>query len=272
MQTLAAHALLSPMRNINELYAGYRFDETTVTRTKAYQEAKHAACAVDTKLFGARADPILFAQDCYRIMNEQGWQIDGMVHTEQRIRQARPVLIGEPLTVRAWIEAFDPVPRGRMLHRVFEFMGQDGGVAVVSEILGIVPDPDRMGTGNKSKAGARPDPREGMEKLTKKTMTPDDVTGFSADAGNLIHFSTEFAEAAGYRMPLAQGLQTMVWMGGALAADGLTDELTLTARFLRPVFWDDTMQLWGRREAGRLVELRCLNDQKRLTAELDVLP
>ena len=104
-----------------------------------------------------------------------------------------------------------------------------------------------------------------------EVLSRGQVRVFSGDVGNQIHFDPAFAARLGYRAPLAQGLMTMLWMVGRLAEEtGLSVPLAVTARFRRPVFWDDRMVLAGRRDAsGRLIRLETRNTDGRITAELD---
>lgn len=264
------HAGPASRPKTEEFYKGFRFADRAVTRTRDYQESRLRACGVDPELYGDQAAASLFGQDCFKAMRPAGHQVDGLVHTEQRFVQFEPIAIDEPLTQRGWIEAYDEVPRGHRLHRVFEFVRADGNVALRSDVIGLVPDKSKWAGASKAAAPA-PDPREGFEQLAAKTMTPGDVTLFSSDVGNLIHFEPEFAKGLGYRAPLAQGLQTMVWMMGELTEDGPPMAFDLSATFRRPVFWDDAMTLWARRGQNGFIEaLRTLNGEGKLTAELIV--
>jgi hypothetical protein len=205
-------------------------------------------------------------------MREAGHQVDGLVQTEQRFRQIEPVAVGEPLTQRGWIEAYDEVERGHRLHRTFEFVRRDGHVALVADVIGLVPDKEKWAAAA-AKTGHKktPDLREGFEEVSEKTMTPEDVTLFSSDVGNLIHFEPDFAANLGYRAPLAQGLQTMVWMMGRLTEDGPPVSFELSASFRRPVFWDDEVSLWQHKgKNGFIDRLRALNGAGKLTTELTV--
>lgn len=266
------HSGPAPRTKTEEFYPGFRFRERPVTRTRDYQDSRLLACGVDPVSYGDQAAASLFGQDCFKAMREAGHQVDGLVQTEQRFKQVQPIAVGEPLTQRGWIEAYDEVERGHRLHRTFEFVRHDGLVALVADVIGLVPDKEKWATAA-AKAGKRTpsDPREGFAPVAEKTMTPEDVTLFSSDVGNLIHFEPDFAANLGYRAPLAQGLQTMVWMMGRLTEDGPPVSFELSASFRRPVFWDDEASLWQRKgEDGFIDRLRALNAAGNLTAELTV--
>ncbi|MEC8852032.1 MAG: MaoC family dehydratase, partial [Pseudomonadota bacterium] len=76
-----------------------------------------------------------------------------------------------------------------------------------------------------------------------RAMTPEAVTLFSSDVGNLLHFDPDFAQAMGFRAPIAQGLMAMAWMMGEMACNRPPRTFDVICRFRRPVFWDDTIRL-----------------------------
>jgi acyl dehydratase len=257
------------MREGPSLVPGFRFPDRAVALRAPYQGERLIASGVDPDLWGGMCEPVLWALEGFRSMTAVGQDIDGYVHVEQRLIQAVPVPLGETVTFRGETVALDPVPRGRHLVQRFEVVRADGEVALVAEHVGLLPDPTRMGGG-----AGRPAETAGaaLEVLAEKTLTPDQVRVFSGDVGNEIHFDPEFAARYGYRAPLAQGLMTMLWMLGRLAADqGAPAAVNVVARFRRPVFWDDAMILLGRRgDDGRLGYLETRNLAGRPTAGLDI--
>ena len=266
------HAAPAPRTKTEEFYPGFRFPERPVTRTRDYQDSRLLACGVDPALYGDQAAAGLFGQDCFKAMRAAGHQVDGLVQTEQRFRQIEPIAVGETVTQRGWIEAYEEVPRGHRLHRTFEFVLKDGTVALTADVIGLVPDKEKWAAAAKKAPQSAPsDPRGGHALVSEKSMTPEDVTLFSSDVGNLIHFEPDFAANLGYRAPLAQGLQTMVWMMGKLTEDGPPASFELAASFRRPVFWDDGASLWlHRAKTGFIDSMRALNTGGKVTAELTV--
>lgn len=265
----------APTPKTEEFRPGFRFPERSVTRSRDYQESRLRACGVDPALYGDQAAAGLFGQDCFKALRAAGHQIDGLVQTEQRFRQIQPVAIGEPLTQRGWIEAYEEVPRGHRLHRTFEFLRRDGAVALIADVIGLVPDAAKWAAATpsvaKSAAPSPEDPRNGFAPVAEKRMSPEDVMLFSGDVGNLIHFEPDFAAGLGYRAPLAQGLQSMIWMMGQLTEDGPPMSFDLVANFRRPVFWDEPTSLWVRKGANGFIDrARTLNGDGKLTAELTV--
>tara|TARA_E500000305_G_scaffold73043_1_gene58897 strand:- start:850 stop:1674 length:825 start_codon:yes stop_codon:yes gene_type:complete len=266
------HVAPAPRTKTEEFYPGFRFPERPVIRTRDYQDSRLLACGVDPALYGDQAAAGLFGQDCFKAMRAAGHQVDGLVQTEQRFRQVEPIAVGETVTQRGWIEAYEEVPRGHRLHRTFEFVLKDGTVALTADVIGLVPDKEKWAAAAKKAPQSAPsDPRDGHALVSEKSMTPEDVTLFSSDVGNLIHFEPDFAANLGYRAPLAQGLQTMVWMMGKLTEDGPPASFELAASFRRPVFWDEEASLWlHRAKTGFIDRMRALNAGGKMTAELTV--
>jgi hypothetical protein len=245
------------------------FPERSARRARDYQERKLRACGVDPALYGTTVETGLFGQDCFKAMTAGGIVLDGMVHMAQRFELCHAVALEDPLTLRGWVASDTEDPRGRRIVQNFEFLGVSGDVSARAEMFRLKPDPAKMGAsrGTRSTTG---DPRDGMSQLDEKTMRPEDVTAFSEDVGNLIHFEPDFAARYGYRAPISQGIQTMIWMMGALARDRAPKRFDVTARFARPIYWDEAITLWGGANDDALELLRAMNAEGKLAAELRV--
>lgn len=245
------------------------FPERTAMRTRAYQERKLRACGVDPALYGDTVETGLFGQDCFKAMTAGGVVLDGMVHMAQRFELFRPAALDEPLTQRGWIASDEEDPRGRRIVQVFEFLTTGGAISARAEMFRLKPDPAKMGASRGTRRAAD-DPRDGMTKIDEKTMRPEDVTAFSEDVGNLIHFDPDFAGRYGYRAPISQGIQTMIWMMGALARERVPAGLDVTARFARPIHWDDRVTLWAGNGDTAPDLLRAVNAEGKLAAEVRI--
>ena len=220
------------------------FPERETVRDRGYQDRKLRACGVDPARYGDLAETGLFGQDCFKQMTAAGQLLDGMVHMGQRFILHAPVALDELLSQFGWIESNVEHPRGRRIVQKFEFRRSSGELAVSAEMYRLKPDRSKMGV-RCGGGAAREDPREGLSQLETKAMCPEAVVAFSEDVGNLIHFEPSFAARYGYRAPISQGIQTMIWMMGALALSSPPRRFDVTARFARPVFWDETVELWG---------------------------
>lgn len=254
------------MRPDASLGPGFVFPERVIRREAADQARWLRAAGVDPAIWGEFAEPTLWGNDGFRGMKLVRQQPNGYVHVEQLMQVCEPVPLGEEIRFRGVTESVEPVAKGRMVRQRFEVVRPSGSVAVALTHVGLLPDPAAMvqrggGTGVADAQGE-------LEPVAEQTMTPERVTTFSREVGNLIHFDPAFAQSLGFRAPLAQGLQTMTWMLGAI---GPAAPLELRCRFRRPVFWDEAMTLLARRDgAGRPVYLETRNREGRPTAQLEV--
>jgi len=238
----------------------------------ARQAHYHRCCEIDGGGFAGQADVTILAQDNSRATTKASLPNDGRVHTRQVIRQRQPVPVGEALVVTGRIGGYRDSRRGRLLTCLFAYLRSDGSVPLEMECEYLLPfaepppapapgDAPRQGRGSPPDAGA-------WTTATTLALTPARVTAYSEEVGNQIHFDPEFARARGYRAPLAQGLMQLTCMHAALvAALGAPAGMDLEVRFLRPVFWDDTLQIQHTRD-HRL--FRCSTDDSRSTAEMTV--
>lgn len=253
------------------LAPGFRFPERTLIREAAAQEAALRACAVDPAVWGDLTEPTLWGNDGFRAMSAAGQGIDGYIHVEHRLTLFGTVPLGGAVLFSGETVSNEEVPRGRQIVQRFEVRRADRTLAVVSEHVRLLPDLEKMGAPSAGRpTGGRSDDRIPATVLAEKTMRPDDVAAYSRPVGNEIHFDPAFAARYGYRAPLAQGLMTMTWMAGYLAADLRSARTAaLVARFRRPVFWDDRLTLVGERDLeGVHARLCALNGDARLACEL----
>jgi acyl dehydratase len=248
---------------------GSVFPERVARRTREYQERKLRACGVDPNPFGDTLETGLFGQDCFKSITGGGVVLDGMVHTAQHFELFKAAALDQPLTQRGRIASDEEDPRGRRIVQTFEFFTADGAISARAEMFRLRPDPAKMGASRGTRRTAD-DPRDGLVQIDEKTMRPQDVTAFSEDVGNLIHFDPDFAGRYGYRAPISQGIQTMIWMMGALAKERPPARLDVTARFARPVYWDDSVTLWSGAGDGAPELFRAVNAEGKLAAELRV--
>lgn len=257
------------MRENASLEAGFVFPERCVTRAADDQARWLNAAGADPEIWAGIAEPTLWGNDGFRGMKLVRQQPNGYVHVQQVMTVTAHAALGEEIRFRGLTESVEPVRKGRMVTQRFEVVQANGEVAASMTHIGLLPDPAVMTAPDNSRAGSRDsDDLDGLEPIAEQTLTPDRVTTFSREVGNLIHFDPGFAQSLGYRAPLAQGLQTMTWMVGAL---GPAAPLAVRCRFRRPVFWDDAMRLLGQRGSdGRWCRLVTTNTTGRITADLTV--
>ena len=235
-------AMSEPPRN-----AGDRLPPFETAIARARQAHYHDCCEVDGALYGDRADISILGNDCFRAYNAAGLEIDGRIHLTQCLIRHTNVAVDTPLVVRGRIATAERAPKGRRLLYVFDIHGPDGAVAVTSE-MGIL-EADAAALLDRPAASARTarpaESTAGLVPLARKQLTPERVMGYSEEVGNRIHFEPAFAHALGYRAPIAQGQMSITWMMEAVEAAGAPERLELSARFPRPLFWDDCVEIRG---------------------------
>jgi len=236
----------------------------------ARQARYHASCEVDTAAFAGLADVTILAQDNSRSTTRAGLPNDGRVHTRHVIRQRQPIGLGEDLAITGRIGPYRDIRRGRLLICLFAFLRGDGEVPLEMETEYLLPfaAPPPSDPGRSTPQAGRGPSEEAAEMITaaELALTPDRVRAYSDEVGNRIHFDPAFARAQGYRAPLAQGLMQLTCMYGALVGTlGPPVELDLEVRFLRPVFWDDRLQV---RHSPDHRRFRCSTPDGRTTSEM----
>ncbi|MBM3567146.1 MAG: hypothetical protein FJX46_00150 [Alphaproteobacteria bacterium] len=220
----------------------------------ARQARYHAAlgCAVD---FQGQVNAGVLAQDAIRVSTVAGMPNDGRIHVDQTIVQHRPVRLGEKLVAESRWGGLTPAPRGQLALGHCDFRAGDGSVPVAMTGSFLLPGPSAI------KAEKREPERSGLEPWTMLRLTPDGVRAYSAEVGNRIHFDPAFAQAHGFRAPVAQGLMQACAILGAL---GPRPAYRFRMRFLRPVFWDDVVGILADRDLARFL---CLGPHGKPTAE-----
>ena len=243
--------------------AGTRFPVFSSHVDQARQAHCHRTTDVTGEDFTDLADVSLFAQDVSRAVTKAGLPNDGRVLVRHRLFQTGHVRLDEALSVEGEIGPYGEGPRGRYLNcrTAFRRANRTVPLRMATEHLlpyGEVPVP-RTKT-----AVEREDPRLGMQPVGNLNLNPEKVMAYAKEVGNRIHSDPEFAQARGYRAPLAQGLMQLTALHGAIVMRAMPWEMDLETRFLRPVFWDCQLTLYSD-PLGRLY--RCVDQDGKLTAE-----
>ncbi len=251
------------------LKPGQRLPDWTTAVSAETQTRCLTAAEVDPAPYGDVVDMTLLGNECYRALTAAGVPFDGWVQLEQHFEQHRQVRLGEDLAVRTEVKAVDAHARGSSTHLVFDFsLGKD--LALRAEIIALLPDAPLSGPATPSPSGTTS--MTGFEKIATKRLTPEAVKAYSGYVGNAIHVEPKAALASGFRAPVAQGMMTTTFMTGILCHRQPPRTATMRTRFLRPVFWDEPIDVFGRREGdGGLVALRCLNANGKLVTDGHVL-
>lgn len=152
---------------------------------------------------------------------------------------------------------------------LWEYRNTDGEVVFVVTPDVLMIDPARPTAPGTSKRTSEPD---GFDLLLQKQCTPETTLGYCEGSTNKIHLDPETAQSFGFRAPIIAGNQTVNFLMAAVCRDGLPDTLAIEARFLRPVFWDDAIDIEGRcGRDGTYAHFRAANRDGKTVADLRVI-
>jgi hypothetical protein len=158
-----------------------------------------------------------------------------------------------------------------MMHSRFEFRRADGALALVVAPSALMADPDRNTTAPAPKLGPAPTADErraelaahGWTRLHAKNCTPERVVGYCGKTRNLIHTDPTYAQGFGFRAPITAGNQMIEWHLEAAKLAKTGDQFEGSVKLLRPVFWDDTLEVMTRTVNGAL-EVAVIKDDGRV--------
>jgi acyl dehydratase len=221
--------------------AGRRFAPATVRVETETQARCLRAVGLEPASFGGNAAPTLLGNEAYRALRAAGVSIDGWIETDVHFEQAEPAQLDEPLELSFHVAEGAPHPRGWRLRLAFAF-ARPGAAPLLRFSMGAIQAEPRA---TPARAQRREeDPRAGLQRDAALQLTPERVLDFSGYVGNEIHLDPAFARRQGFRAPVAQGLMTTALLTGALQAARPYRRLDARVRYLRPVFWDDALELW----------------------------
>lgn len=251
------------------LEPGFRYPARKVVVSAAEQQRLHACCDMAPEVFGSVADPSLVSRlPMVLIANtiaacRVGW---GQVHTIHRVRQRRPIRLGESLTLEGVIDGFEPHPRGQVLKSTWRYVDREGETPFEVIPDGLLIDPAYESKPSKPMPKAEaPGPR--YERLLTKRCTPEATIAYSQGANNPIHSDLELAQQLGFRAPILAGTQTMSFLLEALFRNDTPQAFSLTVRFRRPVFWDDVLTIEATTNGAYLDHIRATNADGKCVAE-----
>ena len=242
----------APNSETAQFSEGFVFPPWDCAVTRAEQERKLRNCGLDPDLFGDRLDITQLAYLAILAVRRSGISINGRVHMSQYFDLRDPLILGERLSVEGSVVSVTPERRGVVEESQFDFVRADGSVPLTTRRRSLVLDPT-VGAERKVNAdrpSPRPDPTADMTHVAQYRLVPEKVAAYSADAENLIHSDPETARRFGFRAPIAAGLMAVHFMMTALCAPLPPDRLRMTVRFRRPMFWDETLDMWRRTADG----------------------
>lgn len=258
---------------------GYVFDPWETVVTPERQAAFHAAVGLEQSVHGDHVDPSVLANDCLHGARPRDALGDKRLHVGAQVKQRRPVRLGTPLTVSAWVQSVEVVPRGRMIAIAFDFEESDGRMSESDAPISILHESlilDPTGAQAAPPKSAKPKPvgedEDGWEHLDELALTPENVSGYSFEFPHLEgHHSAEAAASIGLRAQIAQGLMLFTAMLGAWARPHVPNRMQVAARFLRPAFADETHRIEGLRSGSSISTVRSLKPDGKPSARMDVL-
>lgn len=244
---------------------GYEFAPWRTVVDRGRQGRYHTAVDINSALYADSVDVSVLSNDCLHGARPREALGAKRLHIGVRVRQARPVPLGEELSVEARVAAIEPDRRGRYISVAFQFRAQDDSVPVEIDHKSLILDADPA----PSTSGPKPKKVEveGFDLLRRTVLTPEMVSGYSFEFPHLpAHHDPEAAAAIGMRAPIAQGLMGFGLLFQECVRDGMPAVLDVEAKFKRPIFWDDVLSL----EAARGREFRARNAQGKTVSELSV--
>ena len=250
----------------------YEFPVFEIVVTPEEQRRLHGHCDIADSVYGEFADPTFIARDPITL-NAQTILANhperAPVHTVHRIEQRRPVRLGEVLRMSGRVTAIGDHPKGWTMTSIWEYRDDAGEIAFVVTPDVLMIDPDRASSPGSPKRSLE---QVRFETLTRKQCTPETTLGYLEGSNNKIHLDPDTARSFGFRAPIIAGNQTVNFLMEAVYRNGLPDTFSVEARFLRPVFWDDAIDIEGRRDVdGSISELRATNSDGKTVADLLVI-
>ncbi|MEM7403930.1 MAG: hypothetical protein AAF458_01495 [Pseudomonadota bacterium] len=220
---------------------GFEYPTYTVCIDRETQAEKLDCCGIDPATFGDHVDVTHLAMETILAGRRGGASINGSVHVSQVFDLRDPIRLGEELELSGAVTGAEPAARGKMVTCSFQLKRPDGSVPLVLERSSLQADPDRMdGT---PRARSKPQELPALTLLSTHQLEPEKVARYSNEAENLIHSEPEVARQFGFKAPIAGGLMAVRYMLAELHSKGVVNELRMSVRFRRPMFWDDELKL-----------------------------
>lgn len=254
---------------------GYKYPVFDVIVSEAEQRRLHGYCDISETIYDGYVDPTFVARDPI-LLNTQTILANhperAPVHVVHRIEQRRPIRLNEMLKMHGRVSGIADHPKGWILTTVWEYRDAAREIVFVVTPDVLMIDPERSENGGKESSRRIPDGGDAFKTLTHKHCTPEMTLGYCEGSTNKIHLDPETAQSFGFRAPIIAGNQTVNFLMEGVCRNGLPDQLSVEARFLRPVFWDDTIDVQGKVDTGgQLTDVRAINEDGKTVADLRVL-
>ena len=100
------------LRPESELTPGFEFTPWRLSVDRETQAQKLRCCGIDPAIWGDIVDPGIFATLTIKIVNREGFSINGSVHMIQTYKIHSQIELGEEVEMRGRITGIEPAPRG----------------------------------------------------------------------------------------------------------------------------------------------------------------
>ena len=254
---------------------GYECPVFDIVVSQAEQRRLHGHCDIAETVYGDNVDPTFVARDPI-LLNTQTVLANhperAPVHIVHQFEQLRTIRLGETPQMHGRVSGIGDHSKGWILTTIWEYRDAAGEIVFVVSPDVLMIDPERSGNGGKGGSGRMTDGEDAFEALTRKHCTPETTLGYCEGSTNKIHLDQETAQSFGFRAPIIAGNQAVNFLMEGVCRNGLPNQLSIEARFLRPVFWDDTIDVQGKTDTGRqLTNVRAVNAVGKIVADLRVL-
>ena len=223
--------------------AGFQYQSRSLDVSAQTQAERLTACGIDPAIFGEEVDPAFFIGLAIHAGIDSGISAEGNINMLQRLVVHRPARLGETLTVKGEIKSVTAVPRGQRVETDVWFEDLTGERVISCPRTSLRPQAQAQ---SKSGAGDKPQPVVGdvatLVLHDTYQLTPDRVKSYSVE-GNSIHYEQEAAERAGFRAPLIGGGMGVHYLTEQMWEDRRPSFFDASIYFLRPIFWDEAVQV-----------------------------
>ena len=223
--------------------AGFQYKSRSLDVSAQTQAERLTACGIDPAIFGEEVDPAFFIGLAIHAGIDSGISAEGNINMLQRLVVHRPARLGETLTAKGEIKSVTAVPRGQRVETDVWFEDLTGERVISCPRTSLRPQAQAQ---SKSGAGDKPQPVVGevatLVLHDTYQLTPDRVKSYSGE-GNSIHYEQEAAERAGFRAPLIGGGMGVHYLTAQMWEDRRPSFFDASIYFLRPIFWDEAVQV-----------------------------
>lgn len=255
-----------------QLKPGFAYRAIELKISPARQAEKLDCCGIDPEIYGDFVDLTQFSNEAILAATKSGLSINGNVHASERLICNKRIALNQPLVMTGTITEIENVPRGMLIRSEFAFTLPDGSVPLRTErsSVRLNREPVAAGSGKRASPGL-PD-LSLYETVGICQFVPENVARYSSEGGNAIHYDPATAVKFGYRAPIAGGLMGVRSLMASLCFDdGPPNNLDMSIRFKRPMFWDDRLEIMARRrEDGALSNLALVNNAGKVNIEADI--